>query len=157
MMMTTPLLKGLFNGERQPFHETITDLAIHPATHTHLFLPVAESTVFNRKSAAKALGLLPSHVRMPHAELVEVEHARANGISFNDQLLLEQEREKLANKRQKEREQARRKRDASLRTVESPRWRFRLKQVKAGEVGFRYGVPHEDRKRGQIKIPTRIL
>jgi len=157
MMPTTPLQKGLASDEGQPFHETITDLAIHSDTNTHLFLPVGESTVFNRESAAKALGLLPSHIRMPHSELVDVERARANRASYQDQLLLEQEREKLASKRSKEREEARRKRTSSLSTVESPRWRFRLKQVKAGEIGFRYGVPHEDRKRGQIKIPTRVL
>ena len=47
------------------------------------------------------------------------------------------------------------------------RWEWRVRDVsveavgKDGRgvegVGRRYGVPHEDRKKGQVKLPTRIL
>ena len=50
--------------------------------------------------------------------------------------------------------------------VEGRRWDFRFQDVSAEKVGkdgrgreavgLRYGFPHEDRKRGQVKIPTKV-
>lgn len=66
-------------------------------------------------------------------------------------------------------EKLRRKREREERetiVVPGGRWEFRFQDVnieKGGKdmrgpngVGARYGVPHQDRKRGQIKIPTRV-
>lgn len=49
---------------------------------------------------------------------------------------------------------------------EKGRWEFRFRDIKVENVGSdgrgrngvgaRYGIPHQDRKRGQIKIPTRV-
>ena len=50
-------------------------------------------------------------------------------------------------------------------TPEGGRWEFRFKDVKVDAVvrerdrkgvGVRYGVPPQDRKKGQIKIPKRV-
>lgn len=48
------------------------------------------------------------------------------------------------------------KRARESKVVEQGRWRWKLKEVKAGQVGFRYGFPHPDRKKGHVKIPTRV-
>lgn len=52
------------------------------------------------------------------------------------------------------------------RTVQGRRWDFKFQDIsaeKAGKdgrgkdaVGYRYGMPHEDRKRGMVKIPTSV-
>ena len=68
-----------------------------------------------------------------------------------------------------EREKARKaKEEREVKRVAPPqgRWEFRFRDVSVESVGkdgrdkrgvgARYGIPHEDRKRGQIKIPTRV-
>jgi len=40
--------------------------------------------------------------------------------------------------------------------VQRGRWQYRIQLEEAGKVGFRYGLPPEDRKKGQVKIPTRV-
>ena len=50
--------------------------------------------------------------------------------------------------------------------VPGQRWDFRFQHISVEEagrdgrgkrgVGWRYGAPHEDRKRGQVKIPTSV-
>lgn len=40
--------------------------------------------------------------------------------------------------------------------LESGRWRWKIQEAETGKVGYRYGVPHEDRKKGQVKIPTKV-
>jgi hypothetical protein len=56
--------------------------------------------------------------------------------------------------------------DITLRKVKTERFEFRFQNISvhtAGRdgknirgVGWRYGVPHFDRKRGQVKIPTQV-
>ena len=51
-------------------------------------------------------------------------------------------------------------------TVKSRRWDFNFEDISAEKtgkdgrgqhaVGLRYGMPLEDRKKGQIKIPTKV-
>ena len=65
-------------------------------------------------------------------------------------------------------ERRRRERDAMrVAKVDNGRSVFMFRDVKVDErvgpdgrgsmgVGARYGMPHEDRKKGQIKIPTRV-
>ena len=55
-----------------------------------------------------------------------------------------------------------------LKRIETERWQFVVKKVKAtrpgtgldgrgtGSPGQRYGVPSQERKRGTVKIPTRV-
>lgn len=73
----------------------------------------------------------------------------------------EKERRKEAEARRAEKEA----REVTMRETERSVFRFRdvkvdLRVGRDGRgrqgVGARYGVPHEDRKKGQIKIPTRV-
>ncbi len=77
------------------------------------------------------------------------------------------ERARLEAERKEKMEVARREKEArELKVVEGRRWEFRFRDVSvedAGKdgrgprgVGWRYGMPHEDRKKGQIKIPTSV-
>lgn len=71
-------------------------------------------------------------------------------------------------KEKRERERRRREREArEVAKVDAGRSVFMFQDVKIDErvgsdgrgrqgVGARYGVPHQDRKKGQIKIPTRV-
>lgn len=66
-------------------------------------------------------------------------------------------------------EKGRRKKATEARrttTIEGKRWDFKFRDVSADvvgkdgrsrtAVGWRYGQPFEDRKKGQVKIPTRV-
>ncbi|KAL8998534.1 MAG: hypothetical protein Q9188_006089 [Gyalolechia gomerana] len=150
-------------------HEPINDLPVHSATTTQLFHPVPESMHFNRVSAAKvfARDLLPAEDRIPHPEMVELAKLEQENRGRED--LLEERRVELEKeeaaiidmKRQRQAAQ-----EATTRKVENPRWQFRFENIKVESVGrdgrarsgvgARYGVPPQDRKKGQIKIPTRV-
>ena len=76
-------------------------------------------------------------------------------------------REKMVQEGLAREEKERRWREREARVVkkvvpEKGRWEFRFRDVKVedgrgrGGVGARYGIPAQDRKRGQVKIPTRV-
>lgn len=82
-----------------------------------------------------------------------------------------QERQRAANEREanKIKEADRYRKEKELREVtkaETGRSVFRFQDIKVEDVGLdgrsrkgvgaRYGIPHQDRKIGQIKIPTRV-
>ncbi|KAF3919795.1 hypothetical protein ABW20_dc0109160 [Dactylellina cionopaga] len=140
-----------------PQHESITDLRIHPATNNQLFLSVPESMAFNRKDAGDALGILPADVRMPHSELVEVERMKLRSIPIDDMIKVEMQREQDEMAEIKLKKERMEKKGKAGVVVESERFRFRLKPAVTGLVGYRYGAPHEDRKRGVVKIPKRVV
>lgn len=139
-------------------HESINDLPEHPATASQLFVPVPESRSVNRTDAGAIFGLPPADDLIPHPELLISEKEKQQGVSTDER---------------KERADQRDQKDALVRMAESRarilkerqgveiaergRWRWRLKDGKVGEIGARYGVPHQDRKKGHIKIPTRIV
>ncbi|KAF2715481.1 hypothetical protein K504DRAFT_457642 [Pleomassaria siparia CBS 279.74] len=171
MVPTTPYVdpsKPENKYQRPITHEAINDLIVHPATRQQLFVPVAESREFTRVDAGKAFdnGLLPADDRIPHPELVLAEKEIAMGLSL-------QERTSRALQRMDEEAQRKRRKEdkikaelMSLKTVPKRRWDFVFKDVSVDAVGrdgrdyrgvgWRYGMPHEDRKRGQVKIPRRI-
>lgn len=171
MLPTTPFIdtsKPANKGKRPITHEPINDLIVHPATRQQLFVPVAESRRFTREDAGKAFDnkLLPADARIPHPELVLAERELAKGLSFD-------ERRKLAEKRlaqeQAEKKKAEEKKAAALqaqKVVPQRRWDFVFQDVSVDAVGrdgrshkgvgWRYGIPHEDRKRGIVKIPTKV-
>lgn len=171
MVPTTPYVdptKAKNKYIRPITHEAINDLIVHPATRQQLFVPVAESRHFTRVDAGKAFdnNLLPADDRIPHPELVLAERESAMGLSFEERKALalermEQEEEKRRRKQDKEQAYLR-----SLKTVPKRRWDFVFKDVSVDSVGidgrdhrgvgWRYGMPHEDRKRGQVKIPTKV-
>jgi hypothetical protein len=155
-------------GKRPIPHESINDLIVHPATRQQLFVPVSESRQFTRVDAGKAFdnNLLPADDRIPHPELVLAERELAAGLSFEERKRLAEERF-AAEQAKKEAEEAKKQEELrNLKTVPKRRWDFVFKDVSvenAGKdgrgpngVGWRYGFPHEDRKKGQVKIPTSV-
>ncbi|KAF3928334.1 hypothetical protein AA313_de0210043 [Arthrobotrys entomopaga] len=140
----------------QPHHESITDLRIHPATNNQLFLSVPESMAFNRQDAAKALGILPADIRMPHSELIGVEKMKLERVPVEEMIAREARREQDEIAAINAKREAMEKRRNGGKVVETERFRFRLRPAVVGQVGYRYGVPAEDRKRGINKIPTRV-
>ncbi|KAL8790105.1 MAG: hypothetical protein Q9213_000807 [Squamulea squamosa] len=158
-------------GSRTPPlpHESINDLPVHSDTTRQLFHPVPESMHFNRASAAKAFSrdLLPADKRIPHPEMVELAKVAAQHRGREDVLRerrkeLEQQEAAILNlKREQKAAQ-----EAAAKKIDTPRWQFRFENIKAesagrdgrakGGVGARYGIPPQDRKKGQIKIPTKV-
>lgn len=157
-------------------HESINDLPTHPATLQQIFHPTSESRVFTREDAAKVFypGLLPADKRIPHPELIELERERQEGLPREVRIERQRERTRREEEKRAEVEKKGKERDArTLKTIlpadqggKGGRWEWHVRDIsvqavgKDGRawtgVGWRYGVPHQDRKRGQIKIPTRV-
>jgi len=154
----------------QPRHESINDLPVHPATLPQLWHPTSESRVFTRADAGRAFhkSLLPADDRIPHPQMITEAREKAEGVGEmervrNRETRLE-EMEKVAveaKRRVKERESER------TRVVPGVRWDFKFRDISVDDVGrngravggtgWRYGRPHDDRKRGQVRIPTRVV
>ncbi|KAL1842816.1 hypothetical protein VTJ49DRAFT_4145 [Mycothermus thermophilus] len=174
--MATPYARALKNmlptadlapGEG-PF-EPINDIHVHSYTMQQLFVPTSESRQFTRADAAKAFGehILPPDARMRIPELVDYERDLAKGVDpkvARDKFVkatAESERALAAKLRAAEKEAEERR----IR-VQTDRFEFRIEQINSEEVGpkgrarnavgWRYGVPHMDRRRGEHKIPTSV-
>jgi hypothetical protein len=167
MLPTTPHVKA--KGQRAITHEPINDLVVHPATRQQLFVPVSESRHFTRVDAGKAFdnNLLPADARIPHPELIAAEKDNIAGYSVSERKLRAQERLEAQTAAKKKREEAKKQHElASLKTVPQRRWDFVFRDVSVDAVGrngrdprgvgWRYGLPHQDRKKGQVKIPTKV-
>ncbi|MCJ1399797.1 hypothetical protein MMC11_003000 [Xylographa trunciseda] len=149
-------------------HESINDLPVHRDTLRQVFHPVSESRHFTRVDAAKVFNqtLLPADERIPHPELVELAKAQADGVNRQERILRARERMRIQDAEREEKEKARtEKEDRETTRVMGARWEFRFRDVdvesagrekRGSGIGARYGVPHQDRKKGQIKIPTRV-
>jgi hypothetical protein len=154
--------------KQPPLHESINDLPVHPQTTQQIFYPVSESRAFTRADAGRAFHpqLKPADVRIPHPELIEIEKFKKNASSpqlaaFRQELIEKEQAEALA--------KANIQKDLERQTVKvyaGQRYDFKFQDVsvdsvgKTGRsrsgVGWRYGMPHEDRKPGQVKIPTTV-
>jgi Eukaryotic mitochondrial regulator protein len=154
-------------------HEPINDLPILSATKSQLFYPVSESRSFTREDAGHAFlsrtpkqrELLPADKRIPHPEMIVLE--KAEGLGFLEKERLKEELEKDEKERLERAKEMKREREKRGVTVVSKRRAdFRFTDVSVDQVGrdgrnrrgvgWRYGMPHEDRKPGQIKIPTSV-
>jgi len=159
---------GYTDGNKNP-HESIGDIHGHSAAMRQLFLPTSESRRFTRDDAAKAFHehLLPADERTPHPELITLEReliqCNNQGQSFaRFQAATKASERAIADAAQHEKQKL----AAKIQKVKTERFEFRFENVSvhsAGKdgksirgVGWRYGVPHFDRKRGQIKIPTQV-
>lgn len=116
--------------------------------------------------------LLPADMRIPHPELVAYEHDRKKLVSevrlrdkaLKDRLAAADASDAARTQRRKQ------KKEAKMTRVESDngRFEFRFRDVVVsregtgmdgrgtGAPGRRYGVPNYDRKRGTVKIPTKV-
>lgn len=164
MLPTTPL-----RTREQPAHEPINDLPVHPYTRQQIFVPTSESRAFTRADAAKTFHpkLLPADERIAHPELLQIAKWENQGYDRETRHRLTRERDaeaamKRAAKEKKQKEWERR----TQVVVPGRRWDFRFQDISAERVekdgrgreavGIRYGMPHEDRKKGQVKIPTSV-
>ncbi|KAK6856996.1 hypothetical protein PG995_007183 [Apiospora arundinis] len=165
MLPTKSFREGVQNQPLEPINE----LHIHTATQKQLFWPTAESRQFTREDAAKAFHakMLSADKRVPHPELIQMEKDLLQGMSPDQARArfvsaAEQSERKAAEKQMKKamaEEQATKK-------FNTPRFEFRFKEVdselvgKNGRapnvVGWKYGMPHYDRKKGLVKIPTSV-
>lgn len=149
--------------------EPINDIHVHSYTMQQLFLPTSESREFTRADAAKAFGdhILPPDAKMRIPELVQMEKNIAEGMDYVQakRVFVKQaaESEQAFAAKQKARQQAQE--DRRVR-VNSGRFEYRFEKINAEDVGptgrsrrgvgWRYGVPFYDRRRGEIKIPTKV-
>jgi len=116
--------------------------------------------------------LKPADSRIPHPHLIAYEQdQRDPSLAGQNQEVLARYKQRLDDD-MKMREEARTKRkvrvEARTTRIDTGRWEFVVKDVKAtrigtgldgrgtGSPGYRYGVPAQDRKRAQVKIPTRV-
>jgi hypothetical protein len=168
MLPQTPFHRGT----PPTIHEAINDLPVHRDTLRQIFHPVSESRHFTRVDAGHIFNpsLLPADDRIPHPELVDIERARLGDPNKKDEML-RVVREKLVQEGRAREDREQRSIEREAREVkkvmpEKGRWEFRFRDIKVENVGSdgrgrngvgaRYGIPHQDRKRGQIKIPTRV-
>lgn len=165
------LPKTIYDSSQYPkAHESINDLPVHAATKQQIFYPTSESREFNRTDAAKVFDetLLPADNRVPHPELIEMYKDSINGFSDKQRTARAKARSEEALSKKLAYQQRRAKREAeTVKHIESgPRWEFRFREISVDDAGptgrgpkgtgWRYGVPHMDRKRGDVKIPTRV-
>ncbi|KAL2156891.1 hypothetical protein VTH06DRAFT_2764 [Thermothelomyces fergusii] len=158
---------NLVEGEK-PF-EPINDIHVHSHTMQQLFVPTSESREFTRADAAKAFGehILPPDAKMRIPELVQMERNVAAGMAPREAAAAFVREATESEKAFADQLRARAKaaEDRVLR-VPTARCEFRFQKINAEDVGpagrsrkaagWRYGVPHMDRRRGEVKIPTRV-
>ncbi|KAK0633760.1 eukaryotic mitochondrial regulator protein-domain-containing protein [Immersiella caudata] len=152
-----------------PPFEAINEMHVHSYTQQQIFLPTSESRHFTRADAAKAFGekILPPEKKMWVPELLQLEKDIASGVGIQEarsrflQATAKSELE-MAEKHAKKDAIAN---EENVR-VNTDRFQFRFEGIsvdssgKTGRhirgVGWRYGVPHNDRKPGAVKIPTKV-
>lgn len=157
----------LEQGE-QPF-EPINDIHVHSYTRQQLFVPTSESREFTRTDAARAFGdhILPPDAKMRIPELVELERNVARGMEPAKAYKAFMESAARSEAAVAAAQRARRQRDEDRTTrVDVGRFEYRFEKINAEDVGrngrsrkaigWRYGVPFSDRRRGEIKIPTKV-
>lgn len=156
------------NNRAQP-HESINDLPVHVATMQQIFHPTSESREFARTDAARAFDdtLLPADQRVPHPELAELEKDRLAGIPYDERVAnaakrndKSEEKKLAAEKRRGEWE------ERAMKVVSGSRWDFKFREISVDDAGvdgrgyngtgWRYGAPLMDRRKGEVKIPTRV-
>jgi hypothetical protein len=158
------------NDGSQATHESINDLPVHSATMQQIFYPTSESREFTRADAAKIFDdtLLAADERVPHPELAELERDRLAGVPYAHREAQSAKREEEATQKKEAAEQRRREREAAtVKVVSGKRWDFKFREISVDDIGvdgrgpratgWRYGAPHRDRTRGEVKIPRQVL
>lgn len=157
--------------EDQPHQplEPINEIHVHGYTMQQLFVPTSESRHFTREDAAKAFNptMLSPDERIPHKALVEHRRRVKDGMRERESEKAFVERARADEQALNESVQAGKDREKKITTtISTDRFEFRIKKMTVDDVGkdgrsrrgvgWRYGFPFEDRKKNQIKIPTKI-
>lgn len=109
--------------------------------------------------------LKPADARIPHPHLIALAKDQANPEIDANEVKARYSQRLLDDATQRaEKRASRQAQEEKLRTrVESKRWEFIVTDISNSHnkkahrpPGVRYGVPHEDRKKGQVKIPTKV-
>ncbi|KAK3396185.1 eukaryotic mitochondrial regulator protein-domain-containing protein [Sordaria brevicollis] len=164
------LPQTVLGGPNQQPHESINDVYVHSYTTQQLFVPVSESREFTREDAAKAFGdhILPVDKKLRVPELIEFQKDLLNKVPVQEasKKLLEATAASEAKLAKREAERRKAVEDAITRVVTKRGVEFRFQEYNSenvghdgrdrNAVGWRYGVPFADRKRSQIKIPTKV-
>lgn len=113
--------------------------------------------------------LKPADSRIPHPHLIAAEKERATGVPPAEQVRHYNQRLQEDADRRKELKAKREAAQESTKTrIDAGRWQFVVTDVQTsrqgtgihgrgtGSPGYRYGVPSEERKRGRVKIPTKV-
>lgn len=150
-------------------HESINDLPVHRATEIQIFHPVSESRHFTRRDAGKVFDreLKPAEDRVPHTELVQLQKWAHEGKIEEERIQLQRKKDAKDVESRKVFERKRREKEArDVKKVETERSMYRFQDIRVESVGYtgrgkegvgaRYGIAHQDRKKGQIKIPTSV-
>lgn len=156
-------------GEPNQHLEPINEIHVHGYTMQQLFVPTSESRHFTREDAAKAFHhrMLSADDRIPHKALVEHRRRVQDGMREKESEEAFVETAKAAEQALNARVQANKEREKKITTtISTDRFEFRIKKMTADDagkdgrsrrgVGWRYGFPFEDRKKNQIKIPTKF-
>lgn len=163
------LPQTVLGGPDQKPHESINDVYVHSYTTQQLFVPVSESRLFTREDAAKAFGdhILPVDKKLRVPELIDFQKDLLNAVPLKEanKKFLEATAKSEAKMAEREAKRRQAMEDAITR-VKTDRFEFRFQEYNAENVGhdgrdrnaigWRYGVPFNDRKRSQIKIPTKV-
>lgn len=159
-----------YNATNPIPHEPINEITVHPSTQKQLFVPTSESRKFGREDAAKAFHdrLLSADDRSFQKSLIAVEREIHTTGKDRDEAIKQFDKAQRRNEdaREKRRKASEIKENRKTKVLPGTRADIRIKDVatsdvgkdgrKHGAVGWRYGVPHMDRKRGAIKIPTEV-
>ena len=149
-------------------HESINDLPVHSYTRNQLFYPTSESRVFTRVDAARAFNenLLPADARIPHPEQIEFFKEAKLQLDPAERKRREDARTEAENARRQRSIDREARKEAAIMRVDKGRFEFRITEVNVDDagktgrglkgVGWRYGHPSMDRKRGSVKIPTSV-
>lgn len=168
MLPQTPLVVAS-EGRQNP-HESINDLPVHRSTLLQLFYPTSESRHFTREDAGKvfARSLLPADARIPHPDMIDAAADRASGMPYSERETKRRERwdnEMTARDEARRRDEERRSRREVV--VPGQRYDFKFEKIAVDEgvgrnersrrgIGWRYGFPLQDRKKGRVVIPTSV-
>ncbi len=156
-------------NDRIQSHESINDLPVHVATMQQIFHPTSESREFTRADAARVFDdkLLPADQRVPHPELAELEKDRLAGMPYDERVAIAAKRTEEAEQKKFAAEQRRKEwEEKAVKVVSGSRWNFKFREINVDDAGvggrgyngtgWRYGAPHMDRRKGEVKIPTRV-
>ena len=109
--------------------------------------------------------LKPAEARIPHPHMVAYAKDRMDPKLSKDQDLIKKRyNDRLledANQRIESRDRKFAAAERQRTRIDTNRWEFIVTDVSNSHsnnrpAGVRYGVPHEDRKKGQVKIPTKV-
>jgi hypothetical protein len=165
VMSMLPKTRLLKNG----YFEPINDISLHAATSPQIFYPTSESRHFTRADAARVFdeNLLPVDDRIPHPQQIQMRKDANDGYAPKEVEARQYARDQAEEKQRLAMRQKRAQKEAEeVKTVDTQRWRFRFTDVNVDDagktgrgekgVGWRYGAPLMDRKRGMVKIPARV-